>query len=206
MGTVAQPEPWEKQEQETAKAFAAFQTYRDMGPSRSIAKAMQLAGASPQNVRVWENWSKEHGWVRRALAWDKEIDRTLREAELETRKEMARRQAEDAQALQDMLREVREAMLADMRPQDWVNAWKTAVTIERLARGEPTENVKSEQTGTLNVNGQPNITSAVYMDEDAIRLACALSAKLDESTSRTTDASGPSEIREPGPVETRETP
>jgi len=62
-------QPWDRQPDETAKAFQAFQVYRDMGPHRSIVKvADEMGYKSPRHVK---RWSSENDWVARV---DKYID------------------------------------------------------------------------------------------------------------------------------------
>jgi hypothetical protein len=71
--------PWERQKGESAKAFWAFQVYRDLGPTRSLAKVGEIAGetgvASPS---MMERWSSRWGWVDRAHAFDLDEDRKRR--------------------------------------------------------------------------------------------------------------------------------
>lgn len=73
---------WERQEGESDKAYAAFSTYRDMGPGRSHrAVAETLYGVQAKySVRTVHEWSRKFGWVDRVAA-------------LEARDEMMRRQA-----------------------------------------------------------------------------------------------------------------
>jgi len=61
--------PWTRQQGETTKAHAAFCAYLDLGPDRSIAKALP-DGASTGKRRWWEHWSSKHDWVRRAQEYD----------------------------------------------------------------------------------------------------------------------------------------
>jgi len=56
---------WERQENESARAYEGFCAYRDMGPSRSLAKVGRLLGKSRALI---ERWSAEHEWVDRVKA------------------------------------------------------------------------------------------------------------------------------------------
>lgn len=56
---------------ETAKAYAAFSVYRDMGDSRSLEKTGQKLGKCKA---VMETWSRKHDWVNRVAEWDAEQD------------------------------------------------------------------------------------------------------------------------------------
>ncbi|HYK34705.1 hypothetical protein [Alloacidobacterium sp.] len=58
---------WERQPDESAKAFHAFCLYRDAGIQRSLTQVAQMLHVSKQAVG---RWSRQHRWVRRALEWD----------------------------------------------------------------------------------------------------------------------------------------
>ena len=51
-------DPWERQPHESAKAYEAFCSYRDMGSSRSTAKVQQEIGKSK---RLIDRWSSQMG-------------------------------------------------------------------------------------------------------------------------------------------------
>jgi hypothetical protein len=69
---------------ESAKAYAAFCAYRDLGPdSRSLNAAYAGGGRAPG---YWAQWSSEFRWVERAAAYDAHLDdarRRVREAQLQ---------------------------------------------------------------------------------------------------------------------------
>jgi len=88
--------PWERQPQESAPAFAAFDTYRSLGPERSLARVGQTLGKSTD---LMERWSTRWGWVARAAAWDDHLAAVARKQEEATRK----RQADQRAAAYQML-------------------------------------------------------------------------------------------------------
>jgi hypothetical protein len=94
---VEPTEPWERRDGETAKAFAAFAVYRDLGPGRSVAKAYQRqTGRRPASNRAaghWVTWATRNDWQGRARAWDDRKDREARQAELDQIKQMKERHA-----------------------------------------------------------------------------------------------------------------
>ena len=72
-GAQAEPShPWLRHPDETAKAYAAFRYYRDLGEQRAAAKVWEKYGLSRGLV---ERWSTVHAWVSRVRAWDEHQDR-----------------------------------------------------------------------------------------------------------------------------------
>ena len=69
--------PFEQQPGESAKAFAAFKLYRDMGAERSFRKAAQRLHKS---VTVLVRWAKKFGWPARLVAWATHLQELEREA------------------------------------------------------------------------------------------------------------------------------
>ena len=61
---------WERQENESTKAFQAFCIYRDLGAGRTLAKVAEKLRKSYDLIR---RWSKNYFWQNRADAWDKFI-------------------------------------------------------------------------------------------------------------------------------------
>lgn len=69
--TLARPlmhiEPWERQRGESARAYDAFEHYRDYGPERTLKVT---AAAKKKAIRLIERWSSDHHWASRVLAYD----------------------------------------------------------------------------------------------------------------------------------------
>lgn len=64
-----EPDPWEQLPAETARAYAAFRQFRDLGPARKLG---DVTGASRQAVNGWRTrWR----WPERVRAWDVETHR-----------------------------------------------------------------------------------------------------------------------------------
>lgn len=82
------PKPWERQPQETEKAFRAFACYRDLGPGeRTLDKVGEALYPPEQSTRRKRaahgrilNWSRKHRWVNRVAAWDAENERKAEKA------------------------------------------------------------------------------------------------------------------------------
>lgn len=137
---------WERRPTEGNKAYAAFSTYRDLGPDRSLHRAMEAAGAHPGAIRQWERWSSGYAWVARCAAFDAYIDR---QALAKAVKDRIRRQAEQArlgqamqgvagQGLAKLAEQVRSGQ-AKLKAVDVAQLAKAGVDIERIAEGDPTE-------------------------------------------------------------------
>jgi hypothetical protein len=62
-------QPWDRRENESARAYAAFRAFRDLGPVRRLADVVDFPH------RQVQTWSRRNGWVDRALAWDDETHR-----------------------------------------------------------------------------------------------------------------------------------
>ncbi len=69
--------PWDRRPGESAPAFAAFTSYRDMGPDRSIRLVARKCNKS---ASMLGRWSAKHAWLFRAEQWDDHL-RRLAEAE-----------------------------------------------------------------------------------------------------------------------------
>ena len=72
-GTLPEPErAWFRHPDESARAFAAFRYYRDLGAQRSAGKVRSKFVLS---LRLIERWRSVHAWVLRARLWDEHQDR-----------------------------------------------------------------------------------------------------------------------------------
>ena len=67
---------WERQEEETRKAFACFEMYRNMLPvERTMDKVRVSLGRRSGYLRLLERWAARFHWVRRAADFDAYTDR-----------------------------------------------------------------------------------------------------------------------------------
>jgi hypothetical protein len=78
--------PWDRQPNESPKAFEAFAIYRDMAYRRSLAA---VAWKLSKSKTLLSRWSAKHGWVKRVAAWDAYNDQESRN-ELEQERRRAR--------------------------------------------------------------------------------------------------------------------
>ena len=159
---------WERQEGETAKAFAAFCAYRDLPPeSRSIRAAGEASTGQkalrtrtgPRAATAWHVWAADYAWAARAAAWDAELDRRAT-AEIARMAVKAKAQRlKEAQWLHTtgytMLKQAADEG-RDIPAAVMLKMLETGQTAERLELGEATERTETE-------------VSAVTQDEKAAR-------------------------------------
>ena len=140
---MADMQPWERQDGETAKAYEAFSEYRDMGAERSLAKVGQKLGKSKAQM---EKWSKKYSWVARAEQWDLEEDRLVRIALTKEIGAMRKRHTDVARAML-----IKAARALQKIPDDEIKATDisrmvdVASKLERISRGDVGEVVEERQ-------------------------------------------------------------
>jgi hypothetical protein len=149
-------ELWERRRGESAKAFAAFRVYRDLGPRRSTTAAYRLYVAERQEsgggrkgaIRApgrWKFWAQQYEWKNRAEAYDAHLDREARlrrEAELRAMDERHLALARSVQAL--LARRLQEFDPRELTPPVIIRWLETAVMLERLVMELPTKSVTAE--------------------------------------------------------------
>lgn len=156
------PEPWERRESESTKAYEAFCIYRDMGRERSLAK---VAEKLQKSETLMGRWSRENDWVKRAAKWDDEQDRIEREIaqkeQAKAIKDMRKRHADLGQA---MLIKAARALARipddDIKPQDISRMVDVASKLERISRGDVGEVVEERDGG----QATPSVT--FYMPDN----------------------------------------
>lgn len=172
MAKVNKPAPWECQEKETPKPYAAFCIYRDMGAQRSVRKVAEKLGKSETLI---SRWSSAHNWVERAAAWDSEQDRIARQEQLEAIKRMRKRQAESGHALQcKALLALKKIPADELSAQDIVKMLVEGSKLERISRGDVGEVIEERDGGkTVNAvqfyipdNGRDKVLEAEDEDDE----------------------------------------
>jgi hypothetical protein len=140
--------PWDQQAGETARAFAAFQVYRDLpAKSRSLERAASIyygqevgrtIGGTSGKVRQFETWSSRWDWVPRVAQYDRHIDRAATATHAEEVAAMAARHAATAMRMVEKAAEALEKVdVDDLSPGQLALFFELGVKIERLSRGEP---------------------------------------------------------------------
>lgn len=81
-------QPWDRishpeggSSSESRKAYAAFLAYRDLGPERSLEKAVLAYTGSKGRLAKWKAWSVKWNWVGRTDQWDAHQEQLNRDAE-----------------------------------------------------------------------------------------------------------------------------
>ncbi len=145
-GTLAEAvaAPWERQNGETSRQFAAYQIYRDMHPTvRSLAKVGEQLGQSSTYI---ERLSAQWKWVDRTESWDEERDRQRRVRLLNQQEEMEKQHLEIAStALSKISRRLQDLEPADIGPQHLPKLWEMAARAQQMVFGESSEALPAEQ-------------------------------------------------------------
>lgn len=156
--------PWDRQPEETTKAFAAFALYRDRDPQdRSTAKVGRALGKSKT---LMDRWSSQHHWVARVRAWDTEQDRLTQRRRTREIQEVRQHQVTLGRALQGVVAK-------RMSGQDGLPPWvvpddqvarvaKVGIELELAGHGEPA--IKIAATVDTTIQGSIETTGVSFMD------------------------------------------
>lgn len=137
-------DPQDPQPGESSRAWSAYVAYRELAPrERSLRAAYRrLSGVADARKAPgqWYTWSRLHGWVGRARAWDREQERRQRAELWEGRRERLKRRLLQAQALQGPALRALQAMaksqeLPRMSPRTLGELLKIAADLEDSAWG-----------------------------------------------------------------------
>lgn len=124
--------PWERQDGESAKAFAAFLAYLQLGEKRSLrAVAQKLL----KSYTLISRWSRTYQWVDRAAAYDTEQWKAEREKEKRDRERMRKRQLAIAEEYQKKAFDAFKLLEAsDMKPGEILRFFVEGAKLERELR------------------------------------------------------------------------
>lgn len=124
--------PWERQKGESAQAYEAFVTYRDMGPARSQRAVSEKLSKSRQLI---SRWSSTWDWQERVRAYENELEKEARAKAVRDRKDMTERHIKIAMQVQKKALEALASLsVEDMSPKDVKEYIKMATDLERLNR------------------------------------------------------------------------
>ncbi len=146
----------------------AFDLYVRLGPSRSLEALRKALLDDPSGIGLrrapspstLEAWSSAFHWQDRLLDLEREARERDREAQLRALQEMAERHVKEGLALQQKgVERLQQVSPTDMNVGDAIRAVTEGVRLERLARGEPTDNIKQDGDavhGHINLSGFSN--------------------------------------------------
>lgn len=136
----SESESWERYPNESAKAYEAFCVYRDIGPTRSLAKTAEAMNHPPGYKQTLWKWSTKYEWQSRCYDYDDHMERVARLEKENMVREMTNRHACDAIKIQQIAMEALERIsLEAAPPRDLIRVWEKAVRAERASRGLPPE-------------------------------------------------------------------
>ena len=165
-------EIWERQKDESNKAYHTFCIYRDLGPDRSLEKTREILGKSAGYTRWMQTWSSKYDWVTRAQAYDDYIEGKKRKKNEKEILEMAERHVKVAKAfLLIIAQALQQIDPAQLSPSDMAKWLEVATKLERLSRGVPTEIGKQEVQGQVTKRYEYDITQKIITDPEAAELA-----------------------------------
>jgi len=169
-------ELWERQLGESARAFHAFTLYRDMGHERSVSKVAQIYRPGRNLRSLMSRWCTKYDWVKRAEAYDDHMDALSRKQAEKEVKEMQKRHVTLSLLLQKKAAEkLKDLQAKNLKVPDAIKALAEGVKLERLARGEATEKIKSEVEAIITASGPmpweeiPEVKEAVAKMREKLR-------------------------------------
>lgn len=143
---------WEQQPGESAKAFEAFATYRDMGAKRSLRKLTQQLHKNLTTVR---DWSVKWNWQERVRAYDRELDRQVREQAIRSVRQMTDRHIRIAMQLQakavQALENIDEAQLTPKMVLAFLTKATELERMSRLSNAGMDENGHKDDTSDIEI-------------------------------------------------------
>ena len=203
LNIATMPLPFEQLPRESAKAFAAFKTYLDMGPERSL-EAVRVK--CDKSARLIQRWSSRWHWAERVAAHAAHlaaierqtieglaVEKAVEWHRLhESLKREAWREAEETIA---MVRQARQTWLEKGRVPGWegmARMLELAFKLKQFATGMPSEikEVTGEVKATLSIEwedalkkvyGGPKPAGAV-VDTEVVSEPAALPAAATEET------------------------
>lgn len=129
--------PWDRLPDETSKAYAAFRSFRDLGPKRRI---VDCPGATPRMARLW---AKRHHWTARATAWDDESARVEDLDRLDALRSMHGNHARAARVLQSFALSALQGLDAGtVSAADVARLFELGAKLERLTLSQSVEELQ----------------------------------------------------------------
>lgn len=151
-GLTDVPLMWERQPAETDESWLAFRAYRDMPQEVRTIRRAAIA-----SISTLSRWFREHNWAERVNAYDAALEtitleertRVLQLAARDVAMDHARMLADASELVSRELAKLVDASrnsdsIGLLRPAEVRRLLETTVKLDRLVRGQATENVKTE--------------------------------------------------------------
>ncbi len=176
--------PWDKCPKESLRAYQHFRAYRDMLNDDPF-KRRNLAELAKQlnlSVGYFQNLSKKHKWTNRASAYDVYLDKQFMvQHELNAIK-MRKEHAWLASAvIKRMVDRVSNLLDEEISASDIARLMDVGVKVERLSRGEFTENRQIH--GKMEITHQEKINFSKLSDGELVEFEKLLAKLHTESDS-----------------------
>lgn len=118
---------------ETAKAFRAFEVYRDMGADRTLER---VAATVPVRLPSVKDWSSKFEWQARVRAYDEHVAARAADKAVESAASVRARQAQHAKAIQfRAMQKFATVTPEGMSVGEATRAWQVGAEVERKALG-----------------------------------------------------------------------
>jgi len=156
--------PWDKREDESSKAYAAFWAYLKLGTERSVEEAAKTIQKSPG---VLNRWARRFDWKKRAEAWDEEEIKTAMGDYRKEIRQMRKRHAAAARfIMQKALVAFKNMPEEELRSTDIIKAIVEGAKLERISLGDVGEVIEERDGGKaenpvqfyLPSNGRDNLS------------------------------------------------
>ena len=149
-------QPWDRQKGEGARAFEAFLVYLQMGPERSVRAVAQKLSKS---YTLAGRRSSTYHWVERCRAWDNYLQQEAKKAAAAEVRNMNRRHAKMAAAIQGTAMQALQERGADMvNPNNFAAIVKLAAELERQSL---TAEMSAANGDTVEAEGPDTLAAAI---------------------------------------------
>lgn len=145
---------WDREKNETQKAFNAFGRYRDMGYTRSLPNVAKMyadeTGRNQNTILAQlKRWSVKYNWVKRCEDFDIEQDRIYQLENKEKLKQMRERHLTFEVVKQTKgFEKIRNLRSEELEPREALALLDSGIRGERTLHGEP-ESTLGIQAGGL---------------------------------------------------------
>lgn len=166
------PSPWERREDEGWREYDLFCKWREASPqNRRITVFARAIQSTPPTVK---KMMLKYDWEQRLSAYLEFLEKERLEVMAIERREMYERHAGLAEKLQKKLSDAIDNIdPTDLSPKDITSWLDVSVKVERLSRGESTENIKLKDT-----TNRQQTSDKVISNERTAELACAVLEQL----------------------------